>query len=470
MTMKNHFKIWTILFFTIIVYGCSVVKEKSQYERLVDYEGRYEYTNPESLVLAASNYDTTLYAIIDDAQYPLKYVSKDTFETPQKSPLVFKRNGKEEVVSYLTDGKTFSLITKTIEKQEWFPRKELHNKAEAYQYRIPTQKTDGLLVGDLKNAFAGWETIVNMVKETIDGEFRDVHSILIWKDGKLVLEEYFYGYTEEKPHQLRSASKSFIGTLVGISIDQGKVKSENELLLPLFKKEYSTIANRDIRKEKITIKDFLTYRHGMDCNDENPNTAGHEQKMMESNDWVKFTLDLPMIEEPGVKSSYCTGCAQTLGRMVEVVTQTPLVEYADRNLFTPMGITNYKWRFKPDTSSISTFNQMYLRPRDILKIAIMYLDKGKWQGKQIVSSEWIRRTFEKDDVEFGYLWRQKYFDVDGKRYNSYLATGNGGQKINIWPELNMITVFTGGNYNSYLYGRTTPPNEMIPNYILKALE
>lgn len=468
--MKNLFKIWTILFFIILINGCSVNKEKSQYEKLVEYEGRYEYTNPASLVLAASNFDTTLYAIIDDAQYPLKYINKDTFETSQKSLLVFNRNDKGEVVSYSEDGKNFNLITKTIEKREWFPRKELHNKAEAYQYQIPTQKTDGLLVGDLKNAFSDSEAILNMVKETINGEFRDVHSILIWKDGKLVLEEYFYGYTEDKPHQLRSASKSFIGTLVGICIDQGEIKNENEWLLPLFKNEYNTIANQDTRKDKITIKDFLTYRHGMDCNDENPNTAGHEEKMIESNDWVKFTLDLPMIEEPGTKSSYCTGCAQTLGRMVEVVTQTPLVEYADKNLFAPMGITNYKWRFKPDTSSISTFNQMYLRPRDLLKLAIMYLDNGKWQGTQIVSNEWVRRTFEKDDVEFGYLWRHKHFDVDGKRYHSYLATGNGGQKINIWPELNMITVFTGGNYNSYLYGRATPPNEMIPNYILKALE
>lgn len=468
MTLKKYFKIQVILFLIIIVFGCSVDKEKSHYEKLADYEGRYEYSNPESLVLAASNFDTTLYAIIDDAQYPLRYISKDTFETPQKSPLVFQRNEKEEVVRYLTDGKNFDLITKTIEKQEWFPRKELYNKAETYHYQMPTKKADGLQVGDLKNAFRNSEAIINMVKETIKGEFRDVHSVLIWKDGKLVLEEYFYGYTEDKPHQLRSASKSFIGTLVGIAIDQGKIKNENELLLPLFDKEYNLIENRDIRKEKITIKDFLTYRHGMDCHDENPTTAGHEQKMMVSSDWVKFTLDLPMIDEPGVKSSYCTGCAQTLGRLVEVVTQTPLVDYADKNLFSPMGITNYKWRFKPDTSSISTFNQMYLRPRDILKLAIMYLDNGKWQGKQIVSSEWVRRTFEKDDVEFGYLWRHKYFDVDGKRYNSYLATGNGGQKINIWPELNLITIFTGGNYNSYLYGRTTPPNEMIPNYILKA--
>jgi CubicO group peptidase (beta-lactamase class C family) len=240
-------------------------------------------------------------------------------------------------------------------------------------------------------------------------------------------------------------------------------------LLPLLNNEYKKIENMDSRKEKITIKDFLTYRHGMDCNDEDSKTAGYELKMLESNDWVKFTLDLPMMQNPGIKSSYCTGCAQTLGRLVEITTQTPLVEFADKHLFSPMGITNYKWRFKPDSSSVGTFNTMHLRPRDMLKLALMYLNEGRWEGKQIVSSDWVKKTFEKDDVEFGYLWRHKSFEVNGKRYDSYLATGNGGQKINIWPELNMITIFTGGNYNSFLYGRATPPNEMIPKYILKGL-
>jgi CubicO group peptidase (beta-lactamase class C family) len=468
--MKKNLSNPVILFAIILVVDCSGIKEQSQYDKLVDYEGKYEYSNPDSLILAASNFDTTLYAIIDDAKYPLKYIARDTFETPQKIPLVFQRDENNKVISYQTDGSTFRLKGKTIGSQDWFPRKELYNKEQLYQYQIPGKKDDGLQVGDLKEAFKNPEPVIDMVRETIKGEFRDVHSILIWRNGKLVLEEYFYGYNEDKPHQLRSASKSFIGTLMGIAIDQGKIKNENELLLPLFKDEYSSIENTDARKKRLTIKDFLTYRHGMDCNDEDPNTAGHELKLLKSNDWVKFTLDLPMTEEPGLKSSYCTGCAQTIGRLVEIATKTPLVSFADKNLFAPMGITNYNWRFKPDTSSISTFNQMYLRPRDMLKLAIMYHENGKWKGQQIVSEDWIRKTFEKDDVEFGYLWRHKYFDVRGKRYNSYLATGNGGQKINIWPEFDMITVFTGGNYNSYLYGRTTPPNEMIPDYILKALE
>lgn len=465
--MKHH--IQSILAIALVFNFCAAIHEKSTLTILADYEGIYEYSNPKSLTLAVSDFDTTLYAVIDDAQYPLKYIGRDTFQTRQKNFVTFQRNQQNDIESYSTEGKVYKRISKQIEKLEWYPRRELYSKSETYVYKIPSSEDDGIRVGDLHAEFKRPEAIVDMVKKTIRGEFRDVHSILIWKNGKLVLEEYFYGYTANKPHQLRSASKSFIGTLVGIAIDHGKIKNENELLLPFFASEYKMIEHRDARKNKIKIKDFLTYRHGMDCNDENPATSGYEQKMMQSADWAKFTLDLPMIEEPGIRSSYCTACAQTLGRLVEIATQTSLTDYGSKNLFAPLGIKNYKWRFQTDTSSISTFNQMYLRPRDMLKLAILYNDNGKWNGQQIVSAEWITKTFEKDDIEFGYLWRHKYFDVNGKRYHSYLATGNGGQKINIWPELNMITVFTGGSYNSFLYGKPSPPNEMIPDFILKAL-
>ena len=464
-------RLFPLSFATALVFSISFcfAQKKSSYQDLQDYEGEFEYSNPAALVFSASNFDTTLYAIIDEAKYPLKFINVDTFLNPQKNPVIFQRDRNGNVKSYNADRKVFQRLSSYAEKTEWFPRKDLYGNENAYRYQSPSDLHDGLVTGDIHQSFSNPEKIFEMVRQTIHGTFPDVHSILIWKDGKLVVEEYFYEYNESKPHQLRSASKSFIGTLAGIAIDQKYIKSENELLLPFFKKEYGSFQNMDSHKEKITVKDFLTYRHGLDCNDEDPNTKGYETKMYESNDWIKYTIDLPTVGDPGRKSSYCTGCAQTIGRLVEITTKTPLVDYAAKNLFAPMGITNYKWRFKPDPSSAATFNQMYLRPRDMMKLAIMYLQNGQWQGKQIVSKEWITKTFERDDVEFGYLWRHKNFDVDGKNYQSYLATGNGGQKINIWPELNMITVFTGGNYNAYLFGRTTPPNEMIPNFILKAL-
>jgi CubicO group peptidase (beta-lactamase class C family) len=460
-----------LLFLIPLLIGCSSQKEKSRYEELAGYEGKYEYIGDASLTLVASEMDTTLYAVIDDAKYPLNYVGVDSFTNAQDSPVIFQRDENGKIRSYQVDGETFAYIGPGTEKLEMYPRKELFHNAEAYAYKSPEKTKDGLAVGDLKLVFADPQPILDMVKETIKGAYPDVHSILIYKDGKLVLEEYFYGYEKDAPHQLRSATKPFIGALVGIAIAQGKIGSEQDKLLPYFGKQYGTIANLNLTKKEITIENFLTYRHGMDCENNNPKSKGNELRMMESEDWVKHTLDLPMVQRPGKQASYCSGCALTLGRLVEIATGEKLESFARENLFGPMGITNYKWKFAPNQSSMTTFSQMYLTPRDLIKLAKMYADGGKWQGKQVLPESWTKKTFDMEEGDYGYLWEHKYFVMDGKRYNSYLASGNGGQKINIWPELNMITVFTGGSYNAYaLYGKSTPPNEMIPKYILKALE
>lgn len=458
-------------FLILLIIGCSTQEEKSEYEKLLDYEGTYEYVNQSTLNIVASELDTTLYAVINKAKYPLNHIALDSFTNIQDIPVDFIRDKSNKVISYKTSGQSFELITTDFEKMEMFPRKELFHNPDNYIYQKPKETSDGLKAGLLEEEFKNPEPIINMVKETIKGNYPDVHSILIYKNNKLVLEEYFYGYDENTPHQLRSATKPFIGGILGIAVNKGFIKSEKERLLPYFKNKYSEIANLDDRKKELTIENFLMYRHGMDCENNNPESKGNEQSMMQSNDWVKYTLDLPMVAKPGEKSSYCTGCALTLGSLIEIATNEQIESFAKQNLFEPMGIFNYDWTFEPNQASMNTFSQMYITPRDLMKLAKLFKDAGKWKDKQIISESWVNKTFQIEEGDYGYLWEHKYFVIDGKQYNSYLASGNGGQKINIWPELDMITVFTGGNYNSYeLYGKSTPPNEMIPNYILKAVE
>jgi len=460
-----------LLFLIPLIIGCASPKEKSEFDKLAEYEGNYEYINKTTLDIMASELDTTLYAVVDKAKYPLKHIALDSFANIADIPVVFERDKSNRVIGYKTDGQVFKLITSDIEKMEMFPRKELFHNPNNYVYHKPNQTADGLETGFLKEEFKNPEPILAMVKETIKGKFPDVHSILIYKNNKLVLEEYFYGYNENTPHQLRSATKPFIGGILGIAVDKGFIKSEKEKLLPYFNSIYPEIANLDERKKEITIENFLMYRHGLDCENNNPESKGNEELMMQSEDWVKYTLDLSMVAESGKSSSYCTGCALTLGSLVEQATRKNIEEFAKENLFEPLGISNYKWTFEPNQASINTFSQMYITPRDLIKLAKLFKDGGKWKDKQIISESWVNKTFQMDEGDYGYLWEHKYFVIDGQKYNSYLASGNGGQKINIWPELDMITVFTGGNYNSYqLYGKSTPPNEMIPNYILKAVE
>lgn len=455
----------------LVTTGCYSQKEKSEYGKLLKYEGNYEYVNKTTLDFVASELDTTLYAVIDKAKYPLKHIALDSFANNQNILVVFERDKSNRITGYKTDGQEFKRITSSIEKMEMLPRKELFHNPDNYVYHKPKKTTDGLETGSLEDEFKNPEMIINMVKETIKGKFPDVHSILIYKNNKLVLEEYFYGYNKNMRHQLRSATKPFIGGIVGIAVDKGFIKSEKEKLLPYFKLKYPEIVNLDDRKKEITIENILMYRHGMDCENDNPKSKGNELKMMESKDWVKHTLDLPMVAEPGKSSSYCSGCPLTLGSLVEIATAKDIEGFAKENLFDPLGISNYNWTFEPNHASMTTFSQMYITPRDLIKLAKLFKDGGKWKGKQIISEDWVNKTFSMEDGEYGYLWEKKYFDIGGKRFRSFMASGNGGQKINIWPELDMITVFTGGNYNSYqLYGKNTPPNEMIPNYILKAVE
>ncbi len=459
-----------IVLIIYVLLGCSTTKEETGYEQLTHYDGEYEYVGNTTIEIIASPMDTILYAILDGAKYPLKHTAGDTFTDVQNGFVVFTRDKSNRVNGYTTEGQDFKLISKDIERAKMIPRSKLFGQSEGYTYKVPESTSDGLETGRLEDAFQNSGTIIDMVRRTIAGDYRDVHSILIYKNDKLVLEEYFYGYDQNTQHQLRSAGKSIKGGLIGIAIDQGFINSEKDKLLPYFRSKYPEIANLDTLKEQITIEDFLMYRHGMDCENNNPESAGSEQAMMQSEDWIKHILDLPMVKSPGESSSYCTGCSITLNSLIEIAINDEIEDFARQYLFEPLGITNYSWSFEPNPSSINTFNQLYATPRDLLKLAIMYKDGGRWKGKQVLSQEWADKTFQMDEGDYGYMWKHKYFVVDGQKFNSYMATGNGGQKINIWPELDMITIFTGGNYNSYqLYGKATPPNEMIPNHILRAV-
>ena len=178
-------------FLILLLVGCSTQKEKSEYDKLLEYEGNYEYVNKTTLYIMVSELDTTVYAVIDKAKYPLKHIALDTFANVADIPVIFERDESNQIIGYRTDGQKFKLISSDIEKMEMFPRKELFYHPDNYIYQRPKETSDGLQTGLLEGEFKNPELILNMVKETIEGKFPDVHSILIYKNNKLVLEEYF---------------------------------------------------------------------------------------------------------------------------------------------------------------------------------------------------------------------------------------------------------------------------------------
>ncbi|OAQ41950.1 hypothetical protein A5893_02195 [Pedobacter psychrophilus] len=444
----------------------NIQKYTLTYSQLKEYEGLFEYINNGTLQIAASPKDTILYAIINESKYSLTPFEKDVFTNMSKEKVTFFRNTKNKIAGYYAENDTLKLLNKNIKfpKKLWYPR-PLKNQNNKYSYQTPKQINDGLITANVAKTVLDKNLLNEMMQKVIDGQYPNVHSILIIKDGNLVFEEYFYEHDKNKLHELRSATKSFVSALTGIALDKGFIKSKDETILSYFP-EY-TIENNTDSKKKITIENLLTNQSGLDCDVSNPQSVGNETTMTKTDDWVKFTLNLPMLDSAGRIGMYCSGNPIILGKIIEKATKQTLSEFAKENLFNPLGIKNYVWNFKPDKSSVETFCQVYLTSRDMAKFGLLYLNKGIWNNNQIISKDWVEQSLKKHSVvqgvNYGYLWWNKYLEADGVKYYSFGAQGNGGQKIYVWKELNMVTVITGGNYNSQ-----SPSDELIKKYILPA--
>lgn len=454
------------LILTFTLQACFSQEYKLSYRQLKSFEGLYEYTNHTTLKIAASPKDTLLYAIINEGRYKLKPSNKDLFKDMTGSEVRFLRNGSKIITGYVVNNDTFRLLDKNVffPASMWYARKAPMADFK-YTWQQPKDDNDGLKTGSIIASGLDTFSLAQMMKRIVDGTYPNVHSILVIKDGRLVFEEYFYEYDKKTLQELRSASKSFVSALTGIAIGKGYIPNKDQTVLPYFP-EYS-LSNMSEFKKRITVENLLTNQTGLDCDVANSKSEGNETVMSNSDDWVKFTLDLPMVDTPGGRGMYCSGNPIMLGRIIEKTTKQPLPEFAKTNLFAPLGITNFRWHFKPDKSSAQTFCQLYLRPRDLAKFGLLYLDGGKWNGKQIIPPEWVKQSLVKhstvQNVDYGYLWWIKYLDADGVRYYGKAAQGNGGQKIYIWPSLNMVTVITGGNYNTQ-----SPSDEIIAKYILSS--
>jgi len=444
-------------------FSFSQQKNKPSYKQLKEYEGIYDYANHLKVSFAASPKDTALVAIINQSEYLLKNEGQDVFST-QYDTIRFLRDVHNSPSAYISKKVTYKLISKNVSFPEtmWYPRMKGRN---LYEYKIPENLNDGLTVGHVNHTALDTSLLREMMQKIIHGNYPNVHSVLIIKNGRLVFEEYFYQYTKDSLQELRSATKSLFSALTGIAIDKGSIKSKNEKVLSFFP-GYS-LNNMSDAKKRITVENLLTQQTGLDCDISNSKSEGDETIMDYSDDWVKFTLDLPMIDTPSGKGMYCSGNPVTLGRIVEKTTGMPLLQFARKYLFEPLGITNYEWNFKPDKSNAENYCQVYLTPREMSKFGLMYLDQGIWNGRQIVSSDWVNQSFEKHSViqgvDYGYLWWLKYLDADGVRYYTKAAQGNGGQRIYVLKEQNMVVVITGGNYNSQ-----SPSDELMKKYILPA--
>jgi CubicO group peptidase (beta-lactamase class C family) len=341
-----------------------------------------------------------------------------------------------------------------------------------YHYRVPQARSDGIAVAHVSRSDLGVETVERLVNSVLDGTNADVHGLLLYQRGALVLEEYFYGYSNTRPHQLRSATKSFVSAVAGIAVDRGAIAGPTARVASALR--YAAFANPDQRKAAITLGDLLTMRPGLACNDYDATSPGRETVIDESPDWVRATMDLPMVTDPGTVAHYCSGAVAVTGGLVERSVGEPLPRYAQRHLFGPLGIPRDHWRWNHTlTNANKEYAQLHIRPRDLLKFGLLYANGGLWRGRRVLSESWVRASLAEqtqiDGTGYGYFWWRPWLNVPTstgvQRVTFNAAQGNGGQKIYIIPELDLVAVFTGGDYNS----GGSPPNRMMASMILPRL-
>lgn len=368
-----------------------------------------------------------------------------------------------------------------------------------YNYQPPEGINDGLDVDTLDGVNIDFALIEKAMSDIKRGKYGEVHSMLIFKDGKLVLEEYFEGHKYEwdapnhhgelvtwnrsMMHVLQSVTKSITSACIGIAIDKGFIESADQSIFD-YLPEYQHLSTDG--KDQITIEHLLTMTSGLEWMEWNAPYSSRDNPIIEI--WFQdeeqnkhpftFVLEGSLMDEPGTNFRYFGGSQIVLGGIIENATQMDIDEFSEEYLFGPLGIDSFDWWLRYPSGVIEAAGGLKMTPRDMVKIGVTYLSGGVWNGERIVSEEWVERSAtpyadnrgidvpgtDKRNVGYSYSWWTKTFTNSGKEIDMFYASGWGGQNIFVLPELNAVVVFTGGTYTA-----TVKTFTLLERYIMPAI-
>lgn len=352
--------------------------------------------------------------------------------------------------------------------------------SSTFDFHKPVQLNDGITTGTFKAAKLDSLLIKSMMDKLYGPSYKEVHSVLIYKAGKLVVEEYYFGnndtiqfengvkvdhtptpiqWSRKEKHYIASVNKSLTSSLIGIALDQNNVALTDKIskYLP----QYSTYFT-DSNKASLNFEDCLTMRAGFKWDEWGSNDLTQLWQSKEFGDFVLNKNNFGPKSEWRYNSALPNLMLKTIDEMVDGNVRN----WADKNFYQKLGITDYKWQSQPDGYPEGAA-RMYLRPRDMLKVGITYLNGGKWNGKQVIPASWVANCFESKVPSGDYSYYFWLRQLNGVKYLS--ADGDGGNYINIFPNQQMVIVFTQGlylKYPTYL----NQANDMMKNYIFPAMK
>ena len=333
----------------------------------------------------------------------------------------------------------------------------------------PVQASAEWPVVSLSDARLDSARMSDLVMRIRRGDYGRVTSLLVAREGSLTVEEYFDNFTGDRQHTMQSVSKSITALLVGIAIDRGHLRLQDAAVQ--FFPSYAPIANLDSRKAALTVGDLLSMRSGFAWT-ESVYEGSPLQRMNQCGcDWLRFVVDWPMRDVPGTRWEYISGNTILLGGIVGAATGRRMDLFGNTELFEPLGMLQPIWfRGLPDILPHAG-GGAFLRPRDMIKLGQLMLDDGRWRGRQVVSSAWVRQSivpaqrnataWEGHSFDYAYGWW-----LTTSTFGEVItASGARGQFIFVIPGARLVVSMTGENAD----GRWASPVAVLFSHILPAV-
>ncbi|MFC2112439.1 serine hydrolase domain-containing protein [Bacteroidota bacterium] len=296
----------------------------------------------------------------------------------------------------------------------------------------------------------------------------DVHSVHVIRKGYLVAEQYYSPeFGADSLHYIYSCTKSVTSAAFGIAKEKGFMPSLDTPLLDFFP-EYNV--KNPYGKDQITLKHALTLSDGFEWyelqypygDDRNTFTQWRQ-----SGGSIEYVLDLPMKELPGSNFNYNSGVSHLLSVVIQKQTGIRMDSFVRQELFTPLGITDYSWTINQDGAA-KGYAGLYLRPHDLAKFGLLYLNNGTWEDKQLIPESWVRESTDKHILRgdipgfyYGYQW---WVHESGL----YAAVGFGGQLLIVDPEYDLVVVFTNYHNETDWFQQNTPWR-LLETFIIPAI-
>jgi CubicO group peptidase (beta-lactamase class C family) len=371
------------------------------------------------------------------------------------------------------------------------PQRSIKNTLEGYRYQVPARIDDGWETASPADVRMEEAYLIELMDELEKIDEHRIHSLLIVKDGKLVFEEYFpgekfnlaqwtgeNGFERNDTHNLCSVTKSFTSAIFGIALDHGYIQSVDQKVIDFFP-EYTYLFSNAPEKRDLTLHHLLTMTSGIDWDDETTSyydPSNDMYQMFSSSDPMEFIFAKDISVTPGHLFDYSNCNTNVLGEIVRKATGQRIDVFAKSTLFDKLGITDFEWQMLSN-DVVFTSGDLRLRPRDMAKFGLLFLNDGVWEEERVISQDWIDlSTHEHIDLNqgpniipwadgYGYQW-WLWESLNSQDFNAYMASGWGGQWIIVSPELKLVIVSTAGNYYS---AEKMSIQTIIADYILPAI-